>query len=94
MLEQDEKYQNDYRNRIFAELTAGKALELGMPDGTTWLEEYLDFPENCEPEHRIPRQISSIIFEEVKSYFEWDKSAGDVAKIIHNRVQLYLDENS
>lgn len=70
------------------------ALELGMADGTTWLEEYLDLPENCEPERRIPRQISSIIFEEVKSYFEGDKNAGDTAKIIHNRVQLYLDENS
>ena len=64
------------------------------PDGTTWLEEFLDFLENCEPEPFMPEQIRTIIAEELDAYFEGDRSAGDVANIIHNRVQLYLDENS
>ena len=64
------------------------------PDGTTWLKEFLDFLENCEPEPVMPEQIGDIIYEEVKAYFNGDKSAAEAANIIHNRVQLYLDENS
>lgn len=38
--------------------------------------------------------ISYILLEEVKYYFDGDKSAKEVAGLIQNRIQLYLDENS
>lgn len=63
------------------------------PDGSSWLNEFLDFLENCEPEPFMHEQIINIIREEAISYFNGDKSAEDAANIIHNRVQLYLDEN-
>lgn len=64
------------------------------PDGSSWLNEFLDFLENCEPEPVTPEQIIDIVREEALAYFHGDKSAEDAANIIHNRVQLYLDENS
>lgn len=64
------------------------------PDGGSWLNEFLDFLENCEPEPVTPEQIINIVREEALAYFNGDKSAEDAANIIHNRVQLYLDENS
>ncbi|MGN0428671.1 MAG: extracellular solute-binding protein [Acetatifactor sp.] len=36
--------------------------------------------------------IYGIIEEEAKGFFDGDKSAEDVAKMVNNRVQLYLDE--
>lgn len=64
------------------------------PDGSSWLNDFLDFLENCEPEPVMPKQISNIIREEAIPYFNGDKSAEETANIIHNRVQLYMDENS
>ena len=67
-------------------------LEL-KPDGTTYLEDYLAFAESCVPEPVRPSAIGSIIGEEISAYFTGNKDAGEVARIIDNRVQLYLDEN-
>ena len=36
--------------------------------------------------------ISDIVYEETAPFFEGKKTAEEVAKIIDNRVQLYLDE--
>ena len=36
--------------------------------------------------------IRDIVEEETKPFFDGDKTAEEVAKIIDNRVQLYLDE--
>lgn len=62
------------------------------PDGTSYLEEYLDFVENCEPTPYWPEQIRTIIIEEIAPFFDGKKSAAEVAALIQNRVQLYLDE--
>lgn len=62
------------------------------PDGNTWLEEYLEFLENCRPQPVLPGQISKIISEELSAFLEGDKSAEETAEIMHRRVQLYLDE--
>lgn len=62
------------------------------PDGTSFLEEYLEFVKNCKPDPaRIP-QLSEIIGDELLSCFEGGKSADDAAAAIQNRIQLYLDE--
>ena len=62
------------------------------PDGTSYLEEYLDFVESCKPEPKRFSQLSEIIGEELADCFEGGKSAEDTADIIQSRVQLYLNE--
>lgn len=37
--------------------------------------------------------LNDIIYEESAAYFAGDKTAGEVAKIIQSRVQIYVDEN-
>ena len=39
-------------------------------------------------------RIFNILYEETDVYYNDARSAEDTAKIIDNRVQLYLDENS
>lgn len=85
----------EYRVRASSSLDPLTVKKLDTkPDGTTWLEEFLDFLESCEPEPEIPQQIKVIISEEANAYFNGARSAREAAGIMHNRVQLYLDENS
>ncbi len=62
------------------------------PDGSTYLEEYLDFVESCRPVPYIPMQIRLIVQEEAHSFFEGSKGAVETAEAIQSRVQLYLEE--
>ena len=73
---------------------AGKHYRIldAKPDGTSYLEEYLDFLENCSVENSWPKQIAAIISEELPPYFGGDRRAEEAAANIQNRVQLYLDE--
>lgn len=61
-------------------------------DGTNSIQEANAFLEQCVPAPRRYAVIEEIIDEELGAYFANDKSANEVAKIIDNRVQLYLDE--
>ena len=63
------------------------------PDGTSYLEEFMDFAESCEPVPYCPTAITEIVQEELGAYFDGNKSAKDTADIIHRRVQLYFDEH-
>lgn len=63
------------------------------PDGTSYLEEFMDFVESCEPIPYCPTAITEIVQEELGAYFAGNKSAKDTADIIHRRVQLYFDEH-
>lgn len=86
--------EQGYRMRISDNPDQMLVRELATkPDGTTWLEEYLAFVENCRPEPVMPEPISMIVAEEAAAYFEGDRNAAETADIIHNRVQNYLDEN-
>lgn len=69
-----------------------KPLQNLKPDGTTYLEEFLDFLEGCRAGSKWPPQIEQILEEELAAYFKGDKSAQDAAGLVQNRVQLYLDE--
>lgn len=69
-------------------------LEDLKPDGTTYLEEYLDFMESCEAVPYCPDAIINIVKEEIDAYFTGNRSAKDTADIIHRRVQNYLDERN
>ena len=62
------------------------------PDGTTYLEEFLDFVDICVAGDKWSLGIEQILEEELESYFQGDKSAQKAAELIQNRVQLYLDE--
>lgn len=65
----------------------------GKPDGTSWLQEYLEVLDAGVPESWMYNGgIRGIIREEAGAFFAGDKSAEDVAKLIQNKVQLYLDE--
>lgn len=76
-------------------LTMGR-LGLGSidlkPDGTTYLEEFLDFVDGCKAGVKWPSLIEQIMEEELAPYFKGDKSAREAADLVQNRVQLYLDE--
>lgn len=64
-------------------------------DGTTTLEDYASFLENCSPPPALVDKdlILSIVWEEAQAFMIGDKSAEDVARTIQSRIQLYLDEN-
>lgn len=62
------------------------------PDGTTYLEEFLEFVDGCEAADKWPAVIEQILEEELGPYFQGDKTAQEAAALIQNRVQLYLDE--
>lgn len=79
-------YSGDTQNRRYKGRLAQK------PDGTTYLEEYLDFVEGCKPVPYIPQQLKTIVSEESEPFFAGRKEAGEVADIIQRRVQLYLEE--
>lgn len=65
----------------------------GKPDGTSYVEEYIDFIESCTMPKTENSRISNIVLEEVAAYFSGDKTVDAVIAIIQSRVQLYLDEN-
>ena len=52
-----------------------------------------EFLESCVPETRKFYDINIIINQEVEAMLAEGKSAAETAKIIDNRVQIYLDEN-
>ena len=56
------------------------------PDKIRYMAAHLSLNQNDMGE------IGSIISEELQAYFTGDKTVEETAKIIQNRVQLYLDE--
>ena len=64
-------------------------------DGTTTFDDYAAYLESCVPSPVIAEEdfIKSIVWEEAEAYINGDKSAEEVAGIIHSRIQLYLDES-
>ncbi len=63
------------------------------PNGDSYLEDYLNFLENATPLRSTHPDITQIVADEFEDYLNSNKSAREVAAIIQNRVQLYLDEN-
>ena len=66
---------------------------LNYEGGTTPLHRAAEFLESCVPETRKFYDINIIINQEVEAMLAEGKSAAETAKIIDNRVQIYLDEN-
>ncbi len=55
------------------------------------VREMIDMARNGES---MNSEILNIILEEADRYFEGNKSVDDVAAVIQNRVQLYLNETN
>lgn len=63
-------------------------------DGSTTLNDYVNLLESCVPYPENYNVITGIVWEEAQSYLTGDKSAKDVASVIDNRIQMYLDERN
>lgn len=77
----------------YEESSEGGGLGLvSRPDGNSYLEEYLEFLNNCEARPYYSDMIDTIVAEEMAGFAEGNRTARKTAEIIQNRVQLYLDE--
>ncbi len=81
------------RENIMSELDQTYMTEILGIEENFYLEEYIRCLKNCGAPPRAYQDISNIIQEEAAAYFEEDRNLDEIADIIHNRVQLYLDEN-
>ena len=64
----------------------------GKPDGTSYLQEYMELLDKGKPEGWWTTELRGIVQEEAGAFFAGDRSASTAAEIIQNRVQNYLDE--
>ena len=75
-----------YKNNV------GTLCEVPMKaDGTSYIPDYLELIDHAGIEV-IDDVVWTIIKEETESFWNGTKSAEEVAKVIDNKVQLYLDE--
>ena len=65
----------------------------GKPDGSSYLQEFLEMAESSHPDNSALNIIRNMILEETDTYFAGDKELDETVKLIQNRVQLYLDES-
>lgn len=61
-------------------------------DGTSYLDEYVEFLRNAVPYPTYSDKLFNIIIEEADSYFYSNKDLDETARVIQQKVQLYLDE--
>lgn len=61
-------------------------------EGNTYVKEYNEALKKCIPQPVGQAVLEEIIFEELDVFYDGGRSAKETAKIIDNRVQLYLDE--
>lgn len=62
-------------------------------DGSSFFEEFITSVSNLEPRDDRGKVIYDMIEEEADLYFGGSRTAAETAKVIQNRVKLYLDEN-
>ena len=82
-------YDND--GTTYVMYKGGYELPLGE-DGNSYMEEYLEFMDHVGG-WMEESPVWEIINEETEAFWNDEKSAEEVAGIIDNRVQLYLDES-
>lgn len=57
------------------------------------VDEIFDFAKTLTRKYENNEEILKIVNSEAEAYYNGQKSAEDVAKVIQNRVQIYVDEN-
>ena len=65
---------------------------MSKEDGSSYVEEYIEFLRSCGPEPAGMGKLSDIIRSEAKEYFDNRRSLDETVRIIKNRVELYLKE--
>lgn len=63
-------------------------------DKSSYVDEYIAFMDKCRAEIRDTTDIVNIISEEANAYFQNIQDVDNTVRVIQNRVQLYLKENS
>lgn len=64
------------------------------PDGSTWMEEYLECMDKAVPLPVKSEEVYNIILEEVEPFFAGARDVDSTVEALQNRVQLWLDEHS
>ncbi|MCM1120434.1 MAG: ABC transporter substrate-binding protein [bacterium] len=62
-------------------------------DGSSYVEDYIDFLDSCRAKNRSTEDVENIIREETSGYFQNIQNLDNTVRAIQNRVQLYLNEN-
>ena len=91
-----ERVEDAYPGDNWAHFYMGEGIYRGLnckPDGTSYVEDYIEFMDKCILMPPEDSAIASIVMEETQPYFAGDKDMDAVIDIIQSRVQLYLDEN-
>lgn len=87
-------YYEGSSGEIWCEIKTGRGVrkvEL-KEDGSSYMPDYIDFM-NQLGVYQVRDEIWEIVEQEAEDYWNGSKSAEDVALVIDNRVQLYLDEH-
>ncbi len=95
ILEKSIVYMDDYPTELPWKYSTGGGQYHGLrtkPDGSPWTEEYKDILDRAVSRPQNTYYIEDIILEEARTYLSGVKTAKQVAEIIQNRVQLYLNE--
>ena len=69
----------------------GKTIEIPTPEQAD-IDAVMQVLESVDEKSSLDQNISSIIREEADAFFEGQKSADEVAKIIQSRAQVYINE--
>ena len=92
VLREHVKDQSGNKEGPYFQINRYKYLPLdGRDDGTSYLDEYMQLMDQGEP-LSVQYYIRDMVMEEAMAYFAGEKTEKDVAKIIQNRVQNYLNE--
>jgi len=84
-------YFDEYTGKWYIKAGIGSTLFTKTED-ETYLEDYISFLKKLGPFGK-ESPIADIVEQEASEYFKGGRSAEEIAKIIDNRVQLYLDES-
>ena len=57
-------------------------------------KEFYDYVLSIDTMYEVETDIQNIISEEASAFFSGQKTAEEVAEIIQNRVNVYINENS
>jgi len=83
-------YRSEYDGEWYMKAELGDTYFTKV-DGESYLEDYVSFLKKVGP-WEADSPIEDIVRQEAAEYFKGGRSAAEIADIIDNRVQLYLDE--
>lgn len=94
-LAQEKSYYMDGDKKVYYDDTYfvnGEEVILEPPTDAQ-IDEVFAFAETLTTKYSYNTNITDLVNEEAQAYYTGQKSAEDVAKVIQNRVQIYVDEH-